>query len=253
MTNPHHDPSIEHEPHLRNVEHLADVSEERASRSLGDETARDDSADHTVWDEPTLSAELSGTAGDDQVTYARWLARRLAETSATKSWLTTLLVVLVAGPWGIFGALFGGNGLSFNVALVTIVGPVTEEIMKIAVALWIVERRPYLFKSIAQILLCAAAGGAAFALIENLMYLYVYIPNHSFSLAAWRWTVCVGLHVNCSFVAGVGLARIWDNAIRNLHRPQLGLGMAWFATAIAGHGLYNAAVVVAESAKWLEF
>ena len=46
-----------------------------------------------------LSAELAGDASDDQVTYARWLEQKIAETSSTKCWLTTLLIVLVAVPF----------------------------------------------------------------------------------------------------------------------------------------------------------
>jgi RsiW-degrading membrane proteinase PrsW (M82 family) len=180
------------------------------------------------------------------------LAQRQAETSVTKSWLMTLLVALVAGPWGVLGALTGSGTRGFALAMIVVIGPVTEEIMKVAAALWVVEKRPYLFKSIWQILLCAVAGGAAFAFIENLMYLYVYLPEHSATLAAWRWTVCVGLHMNCSFVAGVGLARTWDNAIRGRHRPQLWLGLPWLFMAIVAHGVYNGATIVAEVMGWLE-
>ena len=84
------------------------------------------------------------------------------------------------------------------------------------------------------------------------MYLYVYLPEHSAKMAAWRWTVCVGLHMNCSFVAGVGVARIWYNAVREQHRPQLWLGLPWLFMAMVAHGAYNGAVVVAEAAGWLE-
>jgi hypothetical protein len=257
MTRPSHDPSIEHEPHLRDAMFDADPSEQLADRILQDAAGRSASGeapDHSVWDEPSLSPELVGSAGIDQATYARWLEGKIAETSSVKSWLMTLAVVLVAGPWGVLGALFGGvEGSSSAFAMYAIIGPVTEEIMKIAAALWIVEKRPYLFKSVWQILLCAAAGGAAFAYIENLVYLNVYLPDPSSQLVMWRWTVCSGLHTTWSFIAGVGLARIWDNAIRNRHPPQLGLGVSWFVLAMAGHGMYNGFVVFAERFGWLDF
>jgi hypothetical protein len=256
MNSPSRDPSVEFEPHLREAA-ASDPSETRAERLLRAEASRgdpDDVVDHTVWEEPTLSTELAGPAADDQVTYSRWLERKIADTSPTKSWLTTLAIVLVAGPWGVIGAIGSGGGASnLSLVLVTIVGPVTEEITKIAAALWVVEKKPYLFKSLWQIFFCAAAGGAAFAFIENLLYLNVYIPHPSAALTTWRWTVCVAMHVNCSFIAGVGLARIWDNAIRNRHRPQLGLGVPWFVLAMAGHGMYNGLAVLAERMGWLEF
>jgi hypothetical protein len=258
MSTPSRDPSIHDEPHLQARPFEADSSELKVEGRLDREASQDvsdDSVEHTVWDEIALSPELAGTAADDQLTYARWLARRMAETSWINSLWITLVVAAVAGPWGVLGALTGGGGgegSASRLVLIVFIGPVTEEIMKIAAALWVVEKRPYLFKSLWQILFCAAAGGAAFAFIENLMYLYVYLPEHSAKLAAWRWSVCVGLHMNCSFVAGVGMARIWDNAVRNRHRPQLWLGVPWFVMAMTAHGIYNGTVVVAETMGWLE-
>ncbi len=255
MERPSRDQSIGHEPHLQNRAFESDPSERRTPASLASKQAPPttvDAVEHTVWDEPTLSPELAGHCDESQLTYPRWLAQRIAETSAAKSWLVTLLVAVVAGPWGVLGALSGISGGSFALAMIVVIGPVTEEIMKVAAALWVIEKRPYLFKSVWQILLCAAAGGAAFAFIENLMYLYVYLPQHSSKLAAWRWTVCVGLHMNCSFVAGVGLARIWDNAIRERRRPQLWLGLPWLFMAMVAHGVYNGATIVAEAMGWLD-
>jgi hypothetical protein len=257
MSKPSRDPSIHSEPHLQDRPFEADASElrvePRLQREATQETA-DDVVEHSVWDEVTLSPELAGSAAEDQLTYSRWLIQKQAETSWIKSMWVTLLVAIVAGPWGVLGGLIGGGGGggASRLVLIVLIGPVTEEIMKIAAALWIVEKRPYLFKSLWQILFCAAAGGAAFAFIENLMYLFVYLPEHSTKLAAWRWTVCVGLHMNCSFVAGVGMARIWDNAIRERHRPELWLGVPWFVMAMTAHGIYNGAVVVAETIGWLE-
>jgi hypothetical protein len=261
MTWPSNDPSIEHEPHLREQPVQLDPSDP-AVRNLRDRALHDsapaDDVEHNVWEEPTLAPDLAGSAPEGQITYGRWLEQRIAATGYAKSLGVMLLLIVGAGPWGVIGALFGGGGggaqLSMTgIVAVAIIGPITEEIMKIALALWVVEKRPYLFKSIWQILVCAAAGGLLFGVIENLLYLRVYIPDAAESLARWRWTVCVGLHVNCSFVAGVGLARIWDRAIRTRTRPELGYGMGWFATAMIGHGLYNFGVTIAEFMGWLEF
>lgn len=249
------DPSIESEPQFAQQHFEADQTELQAERVLRFEAQRDSSADaveHTVWDEPVLSGELAGQATADQLTYARWLAKKQAETSWRTTWLVTLAVALVAGPWGVLGALMAGGDSATGLTLVVLIGPITEEVMKVAAPLWVVEKKPYLFKSVGQILLCGAAGGAAFGFIENLMYLYVYIPEHSAKLAAWRWSVCMGLHMNCSFVAGVGVARIWYNAVRERHRPQLWLGLPWLFIAMVAHGAYNGATVVAEAMGWLE-
>ncbi len=255
MTDRSRDQSIDAEPHLQNRPFEVDPSEHLSEARLRREAKRattEDAVEHTVWDEAALSAELAGSAADGDLTYAAWLRQKQAETSWSKSLCVTLLIALIAGPWGVVGALAGGGEGVAGLAMVVFVGPVTEEIMKVAAALWVVEKRPYLFKSLWQILLCAVVGGAAFGFIENLMYLYVYLPDHSAKLAAWRWTVCTGLHMNSSFVAGVGLARIWDNAVREQHRPQLWLGLPWLVIAMIAHGTYNAAVTLAEAMNWLE-
>jgi hypothetical protein len=257
MSRPDHNPSIEHEPHLQAREYQLDPSERYALPipALAHTPAISD-VDHNVWDEPALTASLAGSPPPGQITYARWIEERIASTSLAKSLAVTLLLIACAGPWGVIGALLGGEGgggfSTAGIVMIAIIGPVTEEIMKIAIPLWVVEKRPYLFKSIWQILLCAAAGGLLFGVIENLIYLNLYIPNASPKLASWRWTICTGLHVNCSFVAGVGLARIWDTTIRTRSRPYIGHGMGWFATAMMGHGLYNFGVTIAELAGWLD-
>jgi hypothetical protein len=257
MSEPQPDPSIEHEPHFRDRPFAPDPSDapEYALKShpgLGPRVE----VEHSVWDEPTLSADLAGAPAPDQLTYARWLDQKIAATSYSKTLLVTAALVLIAGPLGILGALFGGGGgggiSTMGIITVTILGPITEEIAKVAGTLWVVEKRPYLFKSIWQILIAAAAGGLFFGAIENLIYLNVYIPHPSAALTRWRWRVCTGLHLNCSFVAGVGLARIWDHAIRNRVPPQLGRGMPYFATAMLGHGLYNLTVSLAELTGWLD-
>lgn len=253
---PSRQPDIEHEPHLRHTNFVSDLTESLAAGRLAREQARDSAADrveHTVWDEPALSSELAGEPGDGELTYRRWLTANIASTPIAKTWLVTLLVALAAGPWGVLGAMFSSGGSSFSVMLYSVFGPVTEEVTKIAAALWVVEKRPFLFCSKLQVLLCAVCGGLAFAAIENLLYLYVYVPKHSMVFVQWRWKVCVGLHAGCSFVAGIGLARIWDNSIRLQQRPKLALGVPWFVIAMAGHGLYNFAVSVAQAAGWLDF
>lgn len=211
--------------------------------------------EHTVWNEPSLVAS-GATAPDGQLTYARWLDAESARFTWAQSFWVTVGLALVAGPFGVLGAFVSGpsSGLSaFGLLAVVVVGPVTEEITKIAGALWVVEKRPYWFKSMLQVLLCAGAGGLAFAAIENLIYIYLYNPGGGAEFRAWRWTICTALHVNCSMIAGWGLVRIWHKAISTRTRPELRLGMPLFALAMITHGLYNLSVTVAEVAGWLEF
>ena len=182
MSRPSHNRSIEEEPHLRSVVHEVDPTEAKAERLLAGEATRaniDDVVQHTVWDEPALSAALVGPADGPRLTYAEWLDWRIATTPVARTWLVTLAIVLAAGPWGVLGALFESmTAGAWGLIAVTVIAPVVEETMKVAIALWVIEKRPYLFRMPVQILLCALAGGLAFAFIENLMYLNVTIPGY---------------------------------------------------------------------------
>ncbi|MEO0529553.1 MAG: PrsW family glutamic-type intramembrane protease [Planctomycetota bacterium] len=253
---PRHDPSVEFEPHLRQA--APSDALDPLEPPLGNSPPSEDAVEHTVWDEPSLVAGSDGKeppAG--QVTYKRWLAEGIANTSWGKSWAVTLALVLAAGPFGILGAFASGSiGSEVNlggVLAIVVLAPVTEEITKVAGALWVVEKRPFWFKSLTQVLLCAAAGGFAFATIENLIYMYVYNPSGNEAFRAWRWSICTALHVNCSMLAGWGLVRIWSKATRTGTRPELVLGTPLFALAMIAHGTYNLSVTIAEVFGWLDF
>ncbi len=243
---------IEHEPHLLPTKWQADPSESSVGSTLAPHTADPvERAEHTVWDESALSTELTAGIQPD-VTFQTWLVENQQQTTWFDSWWITFLVALAAGPWGVLGAL--GNGEFGGLALLAVVifGPVVEEITKVAAATWVIEKRPYWFQSGTQILFAAACGGLAFAAIENLLYIYVYVPQHSNEFVAFRWTVCVALHMTCSTLAGMGLRRTWSHTITHHRPPDLTLAAPWFAAAMICHGLYNLTVGIAEVSGWLE-
>ncbi len=241
---------IEHEPHFGAEYFEHDPSELRADR--GRETTDElERVEHTVWDEPILAPELLRQPAPD-ITYQSWLARNIEQTGWLDSWAVTSLVVLAAGPWGVMGAFAGANATGFAFLAVCVFGPIVEEVSKVAAAMWIIEKRPYCFRSGGQILICAACGGLAFAAIENLIYMYVYVPRHTKEFVAFRWTVCVALHMSCSTLAGLGLVKVWRETITQLRRPRLELAYRWMFTAMVCHGLYNLTVTVLSLAGWLD-
>ena len=249
---------IENEPHLKSNRFELDTSEAEVAARLNFEQSQSTEADaveHTVWSEPTVSTALAGEPDETQLTYRKWLTSNIQRTTWFTSIWVMILVALAGGPWSVMSAMYvGSTGASiFSILMFTVFGPVSEEVAKVAAALWVIEKRPFYFKSIWQIFVCAGCAGLAFAAIENLIYMYVYVPDHTPEFVQFRWTVCVFLHVSCSLVAAVGLARIWDNAIRNLHPPRLAMGVPWFSIAMGGHGLYNLSVIIAGAAGWLDF
>ena len=237
-------PSVFDEPWLR-----ADALRfEPADEPLpGLETVpREGDPESSIWDEPGLSRELAGDTPEDAVTWLKWYREKAAQTTSMMTWGMTLTVALASGIFAILGAIFLQVGPANHVLLAVVAAPVTEEIMKIALAIWVCEKRPWLFHSPAQILICGLASALIFAAIENVLYLG--FGNASPSLVAWRWTVCVLLHVSCSLIASIGVAKVWTEFQREQRMPQLSDGAPWIVAAMILHGTYNLTVTVLQAA-----
>ena len=247
------DPSINEEPHRRGTGYRADPSEARAERASAKARRKamseDEKVEHGVWDEPGISPELAGAPPEDALTYADWLDKRRGQVLPSTSWAMTLFLAELAGPWAVLGALWGSGRTFFSIVAIVVFAPVIEETMKVAAALYVVEKKPFLFRSSLQIAVCALAGGLTFAVIENLLYIHVYTRSPSSFFIWWRWTLCTSLHVGCSFIAGLGLARIWRETWRTHTRPRLSLGYPYMLTAVVIHGLYNVLAVALHVAK----
>lgn len=187
----------------------------------------------SVWMEP-----VSGTHAKGAQLYGTWLARQQSIHSTAGTWVRTFAYCLFAGPLAILSAFFiktPGSGI----LLYTVAGPLIEEIGKILIPLMIMEKNPAKYRYGIQLILTAVAGGLVFAVIENLIYLHVYFPEAGPVLAQWRWTVCVGLHTGCSFLAGWGLAKSWKESLRTLRPPQLETLAPFLIAAVGIHGIYN--------------
>ena len=256
MSEPESHLSIEHEPQRRAAKFESDPSEASARENLAKQAVdapTSNLVENSVWDEPSRSPTLAGHPGADDLTYARWLSERVANVSIIRSWLVTLTIAVLAGPWGLVGALFIGGESLIGLVTVAVVAPVTEEITKVAAALWIVEKRPYLYRRPVQIVLCGLASGLTFAAIENMMYLYYYFPDHTARLTMWRWTACCLMHTSASTITSLGLIRIWSHTMKHKSRPDLSRGAPLFVSAMIVHGVYNVAVEVSERLGWLHF
>lgn len=212
----------------------------RASNVVED----DRECERSVADEPALSwsaINRNATPG-----FAESVRLRRGAGSQSRRWLLLVLIGLLTGPFAIFGAFFkalaGESG--FGYVAVVVIGPVIEEMLKIAGILWLVERRPWIVPSVAGILLVGVLGGLGFAAIENVMYLSVYFPEHGPALARWRWTVCVVMHVGCSFVAAKGVAVMWKQSMMSGKPADVSAAFPYLVAAIAIHGGYNALAVL---------
>ncbi|MBI1304236.1 MAG: PrsW family intramembrane metalloprotease [Phycisphaera sp.] len=278
---PDHDPSVYREPHMRARPidlGCADRLEEEPARAGAYDAAPDELAETSVRDEPSLgwrASELTGVAG-----YADLLAERERATPTILRALVFVGLVLVAGPAAILGALWSsiGAGGGLGYLAVTVTGPVVEEMAKVAVVLWVVERKPWLIgegligkgligkgligkgligkgligKGLigrgllggsASIVATGLAGGVLFGAIENLIYLRVYFPDAGEGLAAWRWGITMPMHALCSTIAAVGVARMWRGVMRARRPARIADAFPWIVAAIVVHGAYNAFAV----------
>jgi hypothetical protein len=206
--------------------------------------------ENSVWDEPGRAHELSGPIPADAVTWFRWYQDREHQTPAWMSWGVALTVALFSGLAAVVGAMFVQPPWQQPLVVAVIAAPITEEILKIAVAMWICEKRPWLLRSPVQILLCGLTSGFVFACVENLLYLNVYILNPQPGIVAWRWTVCMFLHMTCSTIASIGVVRVWTEFRSNHRMPRLADGSRWFVAAMVLHGAYNMTATLLESAGY---
>ena len=197
--------------------------------------------DHSVWEEPTLKGRA---AAPEAETYAGWYRAQRARVTPEASRRAMWTIAAVSGPFAVIGALFQFDTVAGILAIV-LFGPVTEEVMKVAALGWVVERRPFMILTRRQIVATAALSGLAFAIIENLMYQFVYLKDPSVELLMWRWTVCVALHLGCSAIAGYGLSREWARATSEERRPAVSRALKYLVIAIVVHGLYNGGVTLA--------
>lgn len=84
-----------------------------------------------------------------------------------------------------------------------------------------------------------------FAIVENLLYSFVYIENPSSEVLWWRWTACTAMHMAASGLSGVGLVRAYNRGLRANQSPRFVWEWPWLAGAIAMHMAYNLTAVFA--------
>lgn len=236
------------------------IAQEPAWQDSPTLTRNEERATHTVWDEPSVRSE-GKPLPEDALTYSRWYEEKLRETTGWQSWGALVLLALCGGPFAILATLATAftEGATGGFVYTAVIGPALEEMMKIGIALILLENRPWLFRSGLQLVIAAAAGGFLFAVVENLVYINVYFPDGSDSFRLWRWTVCTTLHTGTSTIAGLGLLRMWRNATAprfsedgfEYQRPQLLHAYPCILTAVVIHGLYNASAMLLEfTMKW---
>lgn len=219
-------PGVDNEPAL-GARHVDDHGE-RPAAQLGDE--------------PALAGAGSAHAG-----FADLYRRKRAESSPGIRWMITIGLVLVAGLGGVVGAFMavGAQATLFAALALVVFGPAVEEMVKAMGPAILVERYPWLVPSGWALPLMTVAGGLGFAVIENWIYLNVYIEDPTSEIIRWRWLFGPLVHGVSSLLVGVGLMVAWRKATTRLTLPSLRVGQGWVVAGIAFHGAYNLFALIA--------
>ena len=185
-------------------------------------------------DEPALRWRPDLPAGPRPV----WQRRQ--DTPGRRQWAAVLAVALASGPFAVTAAMVQ-NSLSGAalVLLLVAVGPLIEEIVKGAGALFLAEQRPWLVPAAWTLPVLACLSGLVFASIENWWYLEVLIDEPSEQIVRWRWTFGPLVHGTGSLIVGLGAARLWRFAMATGRRAAFDAAQPFIVTAAVVHGLYN--------------
>ncbi|HKY78133.1 MAG TPA: PrsW family glutamic-type intramembrane protease [Acidimicrobiia bacterium] len=185
-------------------------------------------------DEPALQWRPDLPAGPQTV----WERRNA--TSHGRRWTAVLAVAVASGPFAIAAAMvensFSGAAL---VLLLVAVGPLIEEMVKGAGALFLAEQRPWLVPAAWTLPVLTCLSGLVFASIENWWYLAVLIDDPSRQIIQWRWIFGPLVHGVGSLIVGFGAARLWRQAMTTGRRAAFDVAQPYIVTAAVFHGLYN--------------
>jgi RsiW-degrading membrane proteinase PrsW (M82 family) len=154
-----------------------------------------------------------------------------------------IAVALSGGALGIGGSFFGELQAGGALLLIFLGAPIIEEAFKpVGLFLALVRWPQALGSRMYRALLCAGAA-VVFGLIESVVYVYVYAPDHPDWYPLFRFTVPVMLHAAASFTVGLGIDRRLPEWVN--HGTRLPKRTRNFYLAGVGiHAVYNTGATV---------
>ena len=157
------------------------------------------------------------------------------------------IIALTGGVFGIAAAAIGESRFGWYV-IPFVAAPIIEEIVKPCGVYLLLVKWPQALPSARHTAFLAALAGLSFAIVENTVYLEVYFPEHTQALVLWRYTVCLLMHMGCSFILGFGINQKLIAAMRD-EIPFLEGNRIFFTIPIVIHATYNVSAFLMES-QW---
>ena len=149
-------------------------------------------------------------------------------------------LALLSGLFAILAAILRQLTIGLpDLLAAVLVAPPVEEILKIAIPIMVLEHRAQWLGRGRELLWFALGSALIFAVVENLLYTFVYLNDPSAKVLWWRWTACTAMHVVASGLSGVGLIRAFNRGQREKQPPRFIWEWPWLAGAIAVHMVYN--------------
>lgn len=173
--------------------------------------------------------------------YSEWLDKQRQNKPASIGWMFAIGATLFGGLWAVVGTftvtfITGSYGGFLDMVMIA---PFVEELLKISLVALAIEMRSYWITRPIQLWLAGLGSAFGFSAIENLIYLNIYFPDPSASLIAWRWTVCVALHVGCTAIAMIGMHKLYRSEASRNATMNFEVAMPFVILAMVVHGGYN--------------
>jgi len=175
-----------------------------------------------------------------QLSYVAWYRQRQAACPAWRSWFVIALLTGLSFVWGLVSGL---PGLVPTAVTIVLMGPAAVELLKLVGLALLVESRPYLIKSRAQLIVAGLLSAAALGVGESAVTTWAR-GNPGMWLLVWRWMACPALQMICTLVAVQGLVSAWLAADRDGRSPRFDRAFTPMVLAIGIHVAFNLIVVL---------